>query len=394
MNTYILGVLLLFIPACDKPREEYHHERQKIVVTSPCAQDVTITQPYVCQIHSCRHIEVRALESGYLEEITVKEGQSVKQGDSMFKVNPALLQAKLDAEIAEAKLAQLEFNYSKSLAAQNAVSPKEAALFEVKLAKAQAKVKLSQAELNFANVKAPFDGILDRLRCQQGSLVAEGDILTTLSDNSVMWTYFNVPEARYLDYKANLEKETANLSIELVLADHSTFPHSGKINAIEADFNNDFGTIAFRADFPNPDALLRHGQTGNVLVKRTLHNAIVIPQRATFEILDKRYVFMVDEDGLVRQSEIAVQKELDDIYVIKSGVAVHDRIVLEVSSQLKVPSRTNCKFYQASPSRIRCPTSWSPPISPGKWISGENCGTRETQHRCAIWAPTMDEITL
>ncbi len=344
MNISILGGLLLFIPACDKPREEHHHEPQKIVVTSPCAQDVTIAQPYVCQIHSCRHIEVRALESGYLEEITVKEGQSVKQGDSMFKVNPALLQAKLDAEIAEAKLAQLEFNYSKSLAAQNAVSPKEAALFEVKLAKAQAKVKLSQAELNFANVKAPFNGILDRLRCQQGSLVAEGDILTTLSDNSVMWAYFNVPEARYLDYKANLEKETANLSIELVLADHSTFPHSGKINAIEADFNNDFGTIAFRADFPNPDALLRHGQTGNVLVKRTLRDAIVIPQRATFEILDKRYVFVVDEDGLIRQSEIAIQKELDDIYVIKNGVAVHDRIVLEGIRQVRDGEKVEYEF--------------------------------------------------
>jgi len=344
MNASILAVMLLSFPACDKPKEEHHHEQHKILVTSPIVQDVTTTQPYVCQIHSCRHIEVRALESGYLEEITVKEGQLVKQGESMFKVNPALLQAKLDAEVAEAQLAQLEFNNSKRLQEQNTVSPQEVALYQAKLAKAQAKVKLSEAELNFANVKAPFTGILDRLRCQQGSLVAEGDILSTLSDNKVMWAYFYVPERRYLDYKANLEKEAANLKVELVLADQSTFPHPGQINAIEADFNNDFGTIAFRADFPNPDALLRHGQTGNVLVKRTLHDAIVIPQRATFEILDKRYVFVVEEDGLVRQSEIAIEKELDDIYVIKSGVAVNDRIVLEGIRQVKDGEKVEYEF--------------------------------------------------
>ena len=87
--------------------------------------------------------------------------------------------------------------------------------------------------------------------------------------------------------------------------------------AIEAKFNNETGNIPFRADFPNPDGLLRHGQTGNVLIHRTLHNAIVIPQRATFEILDKRYVYVVGKDDVVHQREIAVQHEMEDIFVIK-----------------------------------------------------------------------------
>ena len=86
------------------------------------------------------------------------------------------------------------------------VSQNEVALFEAKLAKAQAKAKLAEAELNFTKVKAPFDGIVDRLHEQQGSLIKEGDILTTLSDNSVMWVYFNVPEARYLEYMASPEQ--------------------------------------------------------------------------------------------------------------------------------------------------------------------------------------------
>ncbi len=174
------------------------------MVTSPKAQDVIITQQYVCQIHSQRHIDVRALENGYLEEIAVKEGQAVKKGDVMFKILPTLYKAKLDAELAEAKLAEMEFNNTKKLFEEKVVSQNEVALFQAKLAKAQAKAELAQAELNFTIVKAPFDGIVDRLHEQQGSLIKEGDILTTLSDNSVMWVYFNVPEARYLEYMAGL----------------------------------------------------------------------------------------------------------------------------------------------------------------------------------------------
>ena len=167
------------------------------MVTSPEAKDVIITQHYVCQIHSQRHINVCALENGYLEEISVREGQAVKKGDVMFKIVPVLYKAKLDAELAEAQLAELEFNNTKRLFEQKAVvSQNEVVLFEAKLAKAQAKADLAQAELNFTNVRAPFDGIVDRLHEQQGSLIKEGDILTTLSDNSVMWVYFNVPEAR------------------------------------------------------------------------------------------------------------------------------------------------------------------------------------------------------
>ena len=199
-------------------RKEQHQEAHKIVATSPQSKAVTLTQQYVCQIHSQRHIKVRALEMGYLEAIPVKEGQEVKEGDLLFKVIPILYQKKADAEKAEAKLAQLEFNYTKKLCEDKVVSQNEVALLEAKLAKAQAKAKLAEAELDFATVKAPFDGIVDRLHHQQGSLVEEGEILTTLSDNSVMWVYFNVPEARYLEYMADLNQNKDDLQIELVLA--------------------------------------------------------------------------------------------------------------------------------------------------------------------------------
>ena len=272
----------------------------------------------------------------------------MKKGDVMFKIVPTLYKAKLDAELAEAQLAELELNNTEKLFEEKVVvSQNEVALFEAKLAKAKAKAKLAEAELNFTNVRAPFDGIVDRLHEQQGSLIKEGDILTTLSDNSVMWVYFNVPEARYLEYMAGLEQEKEDQQIELVLANGSKFPQTGKIGAIEAKFNNETGNIPFRADFPNPDGLLRHGQTGTVLIHRTLKDAIVIPQRATFEILDKRYVYVVDKDDVVHQREIVVQNEMDDIFVIKKGLDVNDKIVLEGVRQVRDGEKVEYEFRQA-----------------------------------------------
>jgi len=343
MKGYIVGQLESYYQKHEEQRHEEHH---KLVVTSPKAQDVIITQPYVCQIRSRRNIEVCALEDGYLQEILVSEGQAVKKGDLMFKIKPTLYQARLNAETAEAQFAQREFDNTKLLFEQKVVYANELALFQAKLAKAQAKAELAQAELDFTNITAPFDGIVDRLHEQLGSLIKERDILTTLSDNSVMWVYFNVPEAKYLEYKASLKHENEDQRIELKLANGDKFPQSGKIGAIEAKFNNETGNIPFRADFKNPDGLLRHGQTGTILIHRILHDAIVIPQRATFETLDKRYVYVVDKDDVVHQREIAIQNEMDDIFVIKKGLDVNDRIVLEGIRQVREDEKVEYEFRQ------------------------------------------------
>lgn len=390
----------LSLSACQQHAEEAHHVVHRITATTPIAKSVTITRQYVCQIHSFRHIEVRALEEGFLEEIKIKEGQAVKKGETLYQIMAVLYQAKLDSERAEANYAQMELNNTRKLFQDKVVSEKEVALLEAKLARALAKVKQAEAELNFTTLKAPFDGIVDHQHHQQGSLIEAGDILTTLSDNSLMWVYFNVPEARYLEYMENTNRNDEDLHVELVLANGKKFNQAGKIGAIEADFNNQTGNIAFRADFPNPDRLLRHGQTGTVLLSRELPNAIVIPQRATFEILAKKYVYVIEKDdgthhdeshgghapasvadhgaahagqvlthaaqpgvasaaehhdhddkaktdghgheeshgplerGVVRQHEIQVLNELDDIYVV-SGLNVNDKFVLEGSRQVR-----------------------------------------------------------
>ncbi|MFM7108953.1 MAG: efflux RND transporter periplasmic adaptor subunit [Planctomycetaceae bacterium] len=331
----VAGLAFAGCAARHEAADESHHQTHRIIATSPQRTSVTLTQQYVCQIRSQRHIQVRALERGYLEAIPIREGQHVKEGDLLFKVIPVLYQAKLDAENAEARIAQLEFNFTKKLFEDRVVSQNEVALLDARLAKANAKAQLAAAELGFATVKAPFDGIVDRLRHQHGSLVEEGEVLTTLSDNGVMWVYFNVPESRYLEYLADQRQGKEDPRVELVLANGERFGCEGRIGAIEADFNNEIGVIPFRADFPNPERILRHGQTGTVLLSRKRPDALVIPQRATFEVLDKRYVYVIDGENVARQREIIVENELDDVFVVGKGIDVEDRIVLEGVRQLR-----------------------------------------------------------
>jgi membrane fusion protein (multidrug efflux system) len=293
------------------------------------------------------------LQDGYLEEILVKEGQAVKAGEVMFRILPTLYKAEYDAEVAEVRLAQIKLDNTKKLFEQRVVSIQDVRLHEAELAKAQAKMELAKAKYNFTVVRARFDGIVDRLQEQLGSLIKERDILTTLSDNSVMWVYFNVPEARYFEYKALESKayqykalqgkskdnsqllELMDSRIELRLANGHMFNYSaGNIVTVEGQFDNTTGNIPFRADFPNPDGLLRYGQTGTVLIHKPLKNAVVIPQRATFEILDKRYVYVIDKDNVVHQRPITIQHELEDIFVIESGVDLSDKIVLDGVQQV------------------------------------------------------------
>lgn len=302
-------------------------EPPEVTLTSPRLQAVTLVERYVAQIHAHRHIQIRCLERGHIEEIKVKEGQQVKARDTLFQIVPILYQKKLEAQEAERDLAQLDLKNAEKLASDKVVSADEVARQKVKLRRATANAELAKAELDFATVKAPFDGMIGRFRLQQGSLGEEGETVTTLSDNSMLWVYFNVPEKRYLEYVQDPHKD--ELQVELLLANGDRFNQVGKIAAIETDFNNETGNVPFRADFSNPEGLLRHGQGGTVLLSRILNDAIVIPRQATFDVLDKRYVFVVDKDNVAHQREIVVEKELLQAVVIKKGtLAPDERIVL------------------------------------------------------------------
>jgi len=247
---------------------------------------------------------------------------------------PLMYKAELQKAEAEAKFAEIEYLTTKSLADSNVVSPNELALARAKFDKAKAEVSLAQVHLGFTEIRAPFDGIMDRFQVRLGSLVSEGDLLTTMSDNSKMWVYFNVPEAEYLDYKMHA-KEDSLMKVNLLMANNQLFNYSGIVQTIEADFNNETGNIAFRATFPNPKGLLRHGETGNVQMTVPLKRALLIPQKATFEVLEKKFVFVVGKDNVVEQREVMIGAEMPDLYVIKGGLLPQERIVLEGIRKMK-----------------------------------------------------------
>jgi membrane fusion protein (multidrug efflux system) len=323
----------LCFASCGSKKEE-KEEEVKFTVTSPLKKDTLITRNYVCQIHAIQHIELRALEKGYLEKIYVDEGQFVKKGQMMFQIMPLVYNAEMQKAKAEADFAEIEYQNTKQLSEKNVVSPNELALAKAKFDKAKAELALAQVHLSFTEIKAPFDGIMDHFQVRLGSLVNEGDLLTTLSDNSEMWVYFNVPEAEYLNYKSNATEENL-LKVNLLMANNQVFKYPGVVKTIEADFNNETGNIAFRSTFPNPDKLLRHGETGNIQMGIPLKNAIIIPQKATYEILEKKYVFVVDKNNIVHSREITIASEMPDLYIIKDGLNENERIMLEGIRKVK-----------------------------------------------------------
>lgn len=333
---------VLFFTSCNSHHEE-HEEHDQFTATSPIRLDTLTTKEYVSQIHSIQHIDIRALERGYLQDVYVDEGQTVKKGDLMFQIMPLMYQAELQKTEAEAEFARIEYENTKSLADSNIVSQNELALAKAKYSKAKAEVSLAQVHLGFTEIHAPFDGIVGRFHVRKGSLLDEGDLMTELSDNSKMWVYFNVPEAEYLDYKSAIDKDDL-LEVKLRMANNEFFGYNGIVETIEADFNNETGNIAFRATFPNPKALLRHGETGNIIVDAPYKNALIIPQKTTFEILNNKYVFVINKHNKLKSRRIVIDAELEDLYIIKKGLKEGDKILLEGLRKVKENDKVEFTF--------------------------------------------------
>lgn len=338
------ALMLLGFASCHT-NHEHQEEESKFLVTSPIVLDTSISRDYVCQIRAISHIELRALDRGYLQDIYVDEGQFVKKGQLMFQIMPLKYRAEFQKAKAEANYAEIEYENTKILADSNVISSRQLALIQAKWEKAKAELAVAEVELGFTEIHAPFDGIMDRFQVRLGSLLEEGELLSTLSDNSQMWVYFNVPEAEYLDYMSKFNKDSL-LQVKLLMANNKLFSQNGYVEAIEADFNNETGNIAFRATFPNPDRLLRHGETGTVIISDKLPNALIIPQKATFEILDKIYVFVIDENNVVKSREIKISAELPHLYVIESGLTENDVILIEGLRKVRNNDKIHVQFQK------------------------------------------------
>jgi membrane fusion protein, multidrug efflux system len=326
-------IALLLLVSCNTKKEE-KVEEGKYAVTNPTVIDTSFTKEYVSQIKSVRNIEIRTQEKGFLQNIYVDEGQYVKAGQVLFRIMPKMYEAELLKAQAEAKGAEIELLNSKTLADKNIVSKNEQALAQAKLDMARAEVAMAKLHLSFTEIRAPFAGTIDRIPKKLGSLVEEGELLTSLSDNSRMFAYFNVSEPEYLEYQTNVKDRGSN-DVSLLLANGEALKYKGKVELIESEFDSETGNVAFRASFPNPDKLLKNGETGKVLMTVPVKNALVIPQKATYEIQDKKYVFVVDKKNIVKSREIKITGELPDLYVVKSGITTTDNILLEGVQKVK-----------------------------------------------------------
>jgi len=335
-----LSSLLLFT-GCNKKKEE-KEETTIYPVTSPVVMDTVIDKEYVAQIQSVKNIEVRAQEKGFLEKIYVDEGQFVHQGQTLFRIMPKLYQAELLKAQAEVAQASIELKNASTLANNNIVSKNERAMAKAKLDAANAEAKLAQIHLSFTDIKAPFSGIINRIPLKLGSLIDEGDLLTSLSDNNDVYTYFNVSEPEYLSYQTHAATRGSS-QVALVMANGEVFPQKGEVQTIEGEFDNETGNIAFRAKFPNPNKLLRNGETGKVRMTLPIKNALIIPQKATYEIQDQKYVFVVGKDGVARSKNIKVAYELPDLYVVASGLSKGENILLEGVQKVKDDQKVQIK---------------------------------------------------
>lgn len=340
-------LLLVLLLACDS-KKNVKIAISSYPTTTPIVVDTLLTSEYVAEIQSLQNVEIRTKINGFIEKIHVDEGKPVKNGQLLFTLNSQtfqkdLLKAKamLKSAIAEAKNAELDLQNVKLLSSKNVVSKTELEKAQANYAAALARVEEHKAnqesaaiQLSMTKIKAPFDGIINRIPFKIGSLVNEGTLLTSISNNNQVYAYFNVSEKEYLQIKEQRTEKNHD-DITLLLANNKPHEHKGTIETVEGEFDQNTGNIAFRARFSNPKLLLKHGSSGKIQISNTVNNALIIPQKATFEIQDKQYVYVLDKKNIVRSRNIEVQQRLQHLYIIKSGLTVNDKVIYEGIQNLK-----------------------------------------------------------
>jgi membrane fusion protein (multidrug efflux system) len=338
----------ILVSACSSKAKKDENKDEKFQVTNPVLSDTTYTKEYVAEIQSVQNVEIRTRINGIIEKVHVDEGQAVRKGQTLFTISSRgyqqeLLKAKAVKKTAltELKSAEIELENAQKLLDKKIIGKPEYDLALAKVETLKAKIEEAQSDeaqanlnLSYAEIKAPFDGIINRIPHKTGSLIEEETLLTTLSNNREVFAYFNVSEKDYLDYASSKGKGNSK-EVSLVLANGAMYNYNGIIETTESEFDKSTGNIAFRAKFPNPENFLKHGGSGKVLVKTELKNAMLIPQKSTFEIQGNIYVFVVNADSTVQQRQIKPTARLSQLYVIEPALQTSDRIIYEGIQKVK-----------------------------------------------------------
>jgi membrane fusion protein (multidrug efflux system) len=345
LSVVALCASVLIMLACNNSGEN-QKTFTKYPVTQPILLDTSYNSEYIAEIQSVQNIEIRTRVKGFIEKNYLDEGKNVSAGQLMFSLSSSSFQeelikarAQVKSAIAEMRTAQLELQNKKLLFDKKIVSKTELEKAQANLEALEARVEEAKSHeasaklhLSYTKISAPFDGSINRIPYKVGSLIDEGTLLTTLSNNKQVYAYFNVSEKEYLKYIA---KKVAEQDILLQLADNSMHKYPGKIQTIEGEFDKNTGTIAFRAVFPNPELVLKHGATAKVLIRNDLKKVLLIPQKATYEIQDKLYVFVVDKEGRISTRNIQIGMRLPHLFVVESGLSTTDVVLYEGIQNVK-----------------------------------------------------------
>src|SRR5690554_4342071 len=341
------GLLLIF-SSCREEEEEYLGVPLPVITLQK--ESTSSVSPYLGSIEGIVNVEIRSQVEGVLEEIYVDEGDFVEKGQMLFRINSQPYQEDLKNAIANVALerarlskAQTEVDRLKPLIEneviaevrmQNAQADYQVAA--ASLAKAQAQAASMQINLEFATIKASVNGYIGRIPKRVGNLVTKSDRepLTILSDVHEVYVYFSMSESDFLSYE-KMKNDTLsqskklNSEVKLVLADNSIYKHTGQIDADLGQINRSTGSITLRAKFPNPDAVLRLGNTGKVIIEQVYPDVLLVPQEATISIQDKVFVFVLDQNNIAERREIIIDGTSDKNYIVSDKIlSENDRIVL------------------------------------------------------------------
>lgn len=342
--------LLLITSSCGKKQEG---PASPPTPTLPVAiishKTVTGFQEYPATIEGIINSNVRAKVSGYIQQVLVDEGQKVRKGQVLFKLETQSLSQDAGAAKARINLAKVEVDKLIPLVEKNIISPVQLETAKANLAQAQANYSSIAANIGYASVKSPVDGYVGAINYREGSLVSSSDAmpLTTVSDIKQVYAFYSLNEADYLDFLQNTEgnnltEKIANFpEVNLVLANGTIYAEKGKIETSSGQINSNTGTVSFRAVFNNPNQLLTNGNSGKIQVPTLYENAIVIPQEATYEQQGNVSVFKVGKNNKVTSTIIKIKAAIDHLYVVASGINEGDKIVVTGVGKLKTDMPIN-----------------------------------------------------
>ena len=351
-NLGFILIALAFFSCSNKPQGGTAGQVKEYPVIAVSPQSTQLFKDYPTKLEGQQTVEIRSRITGYIEQILVDEGSFVKKGQVLFRLNSNDIQATVRSAEAQVKVAESDINSArinlektKPLVEKNIISKFDLESVEsvlkskeAQLAQANANLQNAKANLQYTLITSPAEGTIGTFPFRVGSLVSSATVepLTTVSNTVKMYAYFSMNEKEFLTLTnglegKNLPEKLAKLAdVSLILADNSTFAAPGRIETASGLVDDQTGAIMIRANFPNPEGILRSGGNGLVRIPQFISSALLIPQKTTYELQGKHFVYVVGSDNKVRNTEIEVLSgNLKGSYVVTSGLKAGDQIVLE-----------------------------------------------------------------